>query len=283
MKRLSRPNFAARATLESCIASIDAGPLKIRLGEIVDQVEAAETEYLRRAAETTLFAIAETANVGGYVTCEEMKRIYRGTFVKSVKTRHFYDAIKKLPENDICPLCSQRTVSTLDHYLAQTRHPTLAVVPANLVPACGECNKKKLDLQPATGIEQTFHPYFDDFDDERWLHAAVEETIPARALFRVSPPAAWSNQKKDRAMSHFSAFGLGALYASHSAVELTNIRHLLSRLAKSGTSATIRISSESLLIALFKPTETLGKLQPTTRLATPIGSATVGLLRFNLC
>lgn len=240
MKHLPRPNFAARTAFESCIKSIHASPLKARLSQVIDQVEAAEAEYLQRATQTALFTIASATDVGGCVTGDEMERVYARTFVKSVRTRHIYDAIKKLPQNDICPLCSQRTVFTLDHYLAQTRHPALVVVPANLVPACGECNKLKLDSQPASAAEQTFHPYFDNFDDARWLYATVEKTVPASALFRVEPPAAWPIVKKDRAKRHFSTFELGALYASHSAVELTNIRHFLTGLAKSGTPATIK-------------------------------------------
>jgi hypothetical protein len=236
MKRLTQPIFAARATFEACVASVGAGSLKTRLTQITDHVVAAETEYLKRAAQTALFTIAEASNVGS-VSSEEMKRVYKGTFVKSVRTRHIYDAIKKLPQNDICPLCSQRTVFTLDHYLAQTKHPALVVVPVNLVPACSECNKMKLDAQPATAGEQTFHPYFDDFDDGRWLYATVEETVPARVVFRVSPPAYWLHAKKERVMKHFLTFGLGALYASHSAVELTNIRSYLSKLAPSGAAA----------------------------------------------
>lgn len=252
MKRLSCPNFAARAAIESCIRSIHAGSLKTRLSQIVNHVEAAETEYLQRASQTALFQIASEPDIEGCVTRDEMKRVYSGTFVKSVQTRHIYDAIKKSPQNDICPLCSQRTVFTLDHYLAQTLHPALAMVPANLVPACGECNKMKLDAQPESAAEQTFHPYFDDFDDARWLYATVEETEPASTLFRVAPPSAWPAVKKDRANKHFSTFGLGALYASHSAVELTNIRHFLTGIAKSGTSVTIKAFLKEMADSAFQ-------------------------------
>jgi hypothetical protein len=240
MKHLPRPNFAARAAFESCIKSMHSSPLKARLNQVINNIEAAETEYLQRATQTALFKIATATDVGGCVTGDEMERVYAGTFVKSVRTRHIYDAIKKLPQNDICPLCSQRTVFTLDHYLAQTRHPALVVAPANLVPACGECNKMKLNAQPTSAADQTFHPYFDNFDDSRWLYATVGETAPASTLFRVAAPESWPSLKKDRANRHFATFGLGALYASHAAVELTNIRHYLTGLSRAGSPQTIK-------------------------------------------
>jgi hypothetical protein len=240
MKRLPLPSFAVRSILEKCIDSLHAGPLKDKLGLVIDDVVAAEANYLERGAQTALFTIAQADNVAGSVTRAEMERVYSGTFVKSVRTRPIYDAIKQSPENDICPLCVQRTVSTLDHYLAQARHAPLTVVPFNLVPACSECNKTKLATQPETAAEQTFHPYFDDFDDHRWLFATVEETTPARLVFQVTPPAEWPELTHQRIARHFQLFGLGALYASHSAAELTNIRHFLSLLAKRGTPETIK-------------------------------------------
>lgn len=240
MKPLTPPDFTARATFEKCIASLHSGPLKDKLNLVIDNVAAAEAEYLEQGARTALFTITPADNVGGRVTRAEMERLYSGTFVKSVRTRTIYNAIKKLPENDTCPLCGQRTVSTLDHYLPQARHAALTVVPINLVPACSECNKSKLDTQPASAVEQTLHPYFDDFDNTRWLFATVEETAPARLVFRVSPPADWPQLSRERIERHFKAFGLGSLYASHSGTELTNIRHYLTLLSESGTSEKIK-------------------------------------------
>lgn len=168
-----------------------------------------------------------------------MKRVYKGTFAKSARTRNIYDKIKKLPVNDICPICAQRTVGSLDHYLAQSLHSALVVAPVNLVPACSDCNKAKLDAQPGTAAEQTLHPYFDNVDDETWLYATVEETNPASLRFYADPPAGWPPVKRQRVFNHFRTFGLGALYASHSGVELINIQYGLRRIAERGTAEDI--------------------------------------------
>jgi hypothetical protein len=239
MRRLNRPPFAASETLDLCIASIQDRRLTDRLALIADQVEAAEAVYVHRGDQEELFLIPQTLGVGA-ITVDEMKRVYKGTFAKSARTRNIYDKIKKLPVNDICPMCGQRTVGSLDHYLAQSLHSALIIVPINLVPACGDCNKAKLDAQPTTAAEQTLHPYFDNVDDGTWLYAVVEETNPASLRFFPDPPADWSAVKCERVRNHFRTFGLGALYASHSGVELTNIQYGLQRIAERGTAEDIR-------------------------------------------
>jgi hypothetical protein len=239
MRRLNRPPFAAREVLDLCIASIQNRALSRRLGEIADQVEAAEISYVQRGIQEELFLIPQTLGIGG-ISAEEMKRIYKGTFAKSARTRNIYDKIKKLPVNDICPMCGQRTISSLDHYLAQSLHSALVITPINLVPACSDCNKAKLDAQPITAAEQSLHPYFDDVDSAAWLYAVVEEADPASLRFYPDPPAGWSAVKRERVFNHFRMFGLGALYASHSGVELVNIRYGLQRIAERGTVEDVR-------------------------------------------
>ena len=124
MRKLNIPPFNVAQVITACIASLQAGDLKAKLPNAVQAINSAEANYLVRGPAATLNEIAGAANVGGIVSREEMERIYKGTFVKSRKTRHFYDAIKKLPPNDICPICNQRTVFTLEHYLPKAFHPS---------------------------------------------------------------------------------------------------------------------------------------------------------------
>lgn len=240
MRSLPIPTLGVAAVIHACINSIQDPAITMGLGAVTATVTLAETEYLLHGHGMTLFSIAQTPSVAGILSCETMKRVYGRTFVKSAGTRPMYDALKAAPENDICPLCSQRTVSTLDHYLAQSLHANLTIVPMNLVPACAECNKAKLDRQPKDQVDQSFHPYFDNCDDGRWLVAEVVECAPAALGFRVVHPAGWAATKFQRAERHFAAFKLASLYASHAGVELTNIRYSLSRIAARGTAADIR-------------------------------------------
>lgn len=232
MRRLPRPNISAHHTLGLCIGSIRDAGLTHRLGLASPTIVAAEATYAAHGDAGTLHLIPGTNGVAGHVTTPEMERVYRGTFVKSKATRELYGSLKAAPENDICPLCSQRTVSQLDHHLPQSAHPALTVTPINLVPACSECNKTKLALEAGHAGEQTFHPYFEDADDARWLYATVRETHPAALVFQPTPPAHWDAVKSQRIVWHFTTFKLAKLYASHSAVELNDIKYGLREMAQ---------------------------------------------------
>ncbi|MHB1991642.1 hypothetical protein [Metallibacterium scheffleri] len=179
----------------------------------------------------TLHAIAGTQDVGGHVTGNEMERVYNGTFVKSSLTRDTYAKLKKACVNDICPLCGQGTVHQLDHYLPITSFPVFGVTAINLVPTCSDCNKYKLVHVPTTVAEQTIHPYFDAVDDERWLFGEVVNGAPAAVRFSVAPPASWDEVKVERMRTHFRIYRLGALYATHAAVEIVNMRYALRKMA----------------------------------------------------
>ena len=75
-----------------------------------------------------------------------MVRVYDGRMAaQGSPGRTIYDAIKLASPNGLCPLCGQRVVATLDHYLPKSRYAALAVNPANLIPACSDCNKAKSD------------------------------------------------------------------------------------------------------------------------------------------
>lgn len=231
MRSLPRPRITGAEALELCASSIRDEDLRGRMLLAVASVEAAEAVYVENGEGATLHAIARTKNVGGHVTGKEMERVYNGTFVKSSRTRNSYAKLKKACVNDICPLCGQGTVHQLDHYLPITSFPVFGVTAINLVPACSDCNKYKLVHVPATAAEQTIHPYFDEVDDERWLFGEVVEGTPAAVRFSVIPPASWDAVKSERMRTHFRIYRLGALYATHAAVEIVNMRYALRKMA----------------------------------------------------
>lgn len=147
------------------------------------------------------------------------------------RARRFYDRLKTAAPNDIYPLCGQRVVKTLDHYLPKASYPTYALTPLNLVPACSDCNKSKLDRQPADAGDQTLHPYFDDVDDVAWLVAEIRESTPPAAVFSVRPPANIDATTAVRLRVHFETFGLGELYAAQAGSEMVSIRFALAEAA----------------------------------------------------
>ena len=119
----------------------------------------------------------------------------------------------------------------LDHYLPAAHHSVYTVTPVNLVPACADCNKVKSAYVAASAADQTLHPYFDNVQSQRWLVATVVATVPAALAFSVVCPGDWDDILKGRVATHFRVFRLGALYATHSAVELSNIRYGLQKMS----------------------------------------------------
>jgi len=235
MRKLAMPSHNARSTFELCANNLRDKALSKRLLSVADEIEVAETQYKEHGAKGSLFTIAEAKTVAGRVGLEEMKTLYKGTLSRlGSDPRRIYDEIKSAPRNGICPLCGQRVVSTLDHYLAQSKHPALTVTPLNLIPSCADCNKAKLDMQPTHAAEQTLHPYFDHVDDGVWLIASVKESEPPALVFSAKPPAEWDDVKQARILTHFRIFNLGYLYTTHAAEELLNIRHNLMLVAERG-------------------------------------------------
>jgi hypothetical protein len=241
MRSLAEPAHDARTTLELCANALRDEALAARLRSVASEIVAAEARYKEQGRKASLFTIAGTGDVAGHVGLEEMSALYKGTLSRlGSGPRRIYDEIKSAPRNGVCPLCGQRVVSTLDHYLPKSRHPTLAVTPVNLVPSCADCNKAKLDRQPTLASEQTLHPYFDEVDDDVWLVAKVEAAAPPALVFYPDSPAGWDDVKRARVSTHFRTFGLGRLYATHAAEELLNIRHSLGLMAGRGGAATLR-------------------------------------------
>ncbi len=191
-------------------------------------VEQASDEYETAARVSSLHRIVSSQVVGGDITKDEIERLYTDRMAKKgAPGRYIYDEIFAAPPQGRCPLCGQRTVKTLDHHLPKAHYPALAVAPLNLVPACHDCNKAKLDFVPRAAGEVSLNPYFDLIDNRRWLRASVIETRPAALQFRVDSPPQWDPILQLRVDNHFLRLGLGELYASESAEEFLNIRHQL--------------------------------------------------------
>lgn len=231
MRNLTPPTYDAKSTFELCAKSVGSKAQSKKLLSVAGEIEAAETTYKERGAKASLFTIPEADMVGGTVSLAEMKALYKILSRKASDARHIYDAIKAAPKKGLCPLCSQRIVSTLDHYLAQSKHAAFTVMPLNLVPSCFECNWSKRAHQPSDASEQTLHPYFDEVDDVVWLVARLVTTSPPALTFSVSPPATWDAVKQGRLLTHFRTLELGALYSAHAASELIGMRDNFKRVA----------------------------------------------------
>lgn len=141
--------------------------------------------------------------------------------------RHIYDELMMAAENDVCPFCGHRSVSTLDHTLPKSQHPALAVTPVNLVPCCRDCNHGKGTASPAEAAKQWLNAYYDDITADRWLYAEIIEGTKPVAVFSVTAPHYWNAVTAARVQNQYDKLNLAKLYASQAARQFQNVRRAL--------------------------------------------------------
>lgn len=235
MISLPRPTELPLEVFDLCISRIRNTQLKGRFRRIRADIDIAAQAFLAAGLGSTFFSIPDQDGIRGVVSASEMTALYDYRMArKGAPGRDAYDRLIAAAPMQRCPLCAQRLVTTLDHYLPKADFSALAVVPSNLVPACSDCNKLKLNARFATAEEQTLHPYFDVTGDDIWLHAEAVHERPTAFRFFIGDCPAWSAEFSARVRHHFKTFRLSALYATHAAEELLNIRHALERLYQGG-------------------------------------------------
>jgi hypothetical protein len=81
----------------------------------------------------------------------------------------YLDSVRKLNNEQCCPMCGSFSTGTLDHVLPSSIYNEYFIFSKNLVPAC-QCNIKRQDVfkggQPG---ERVLHPYFDAVLSQRLL------------------------------------------------------------------------------------------------------------------
>ena len=240
MKTLPKPLYLPLDVFTTCINTVEDPDLKARLEEIIPNVVVAARRYDRLAENVRLHTFPSVLNVGR-VSDNELKDVYTVRMVnKKYPGRAIYDEIKMAPARGICPFCNEREIAQLDHHLPKAFYPILSVVPSNLIPICQGCNFTKTDNRPINQEDQTFHPYFDDFDTDRWLGAEVIESSPAALIFGVRQPANWNRTKFLRLANQFNNLKLGRLYTIKAATELRNIQTRLTYLHTNGGTEEVR-------------------------------------------
>lgn len=225
MLEIERPEYSASAVFEDCIHVKTNKNLRKKLEGILVDVVTAETIYDQKAKTLAFHEIKATQGVGNSVNTSEMEDLYVNVFArKSSPVRaKYYDELRLLPENGTCPMCGQRDVSTLDHYLPKSKNPSLAVTPINLVPVCQECNHTKREYHPETADKQYIHPYYDKLPMGIWLVADLDKTKPPALKFRVSPPEDCDETLAKRLIWHFEELNLAWLYTSQAGKTLAGI------------------------------------------------------------
>jgi 5-methylcytosine-specific restriction endonuclease McrA len=241
MRTIAKPDESASDVFRLCISRVRNRDLKRRLSSIERSIAEAADAYDQAARLTELHTFPRSADIG-VVTRNEIIAVYVGRMVPEKQPgREIYNKLLNAPLNQTCPLCGVGTVNTLDHHLPKTEYTSLVVTPANLIPSCYWCQTSKRENYPTTAGEQTLHPYYDDFTNERWLRATVNEERPASFFFFAEPPANWDHDRQERVRQHMESFKLAKLFASNAGNHLLGIRHGLHELYDAGGSDAVRI------------------------------------------
>jgi hypothetical protein len=182
-------------------------------------VEARAALYLTHAQHDSLHTFNPQDPDG--IEAAELSGVYGRVLVKGGE-RPTYLRLKGLARYGRCPLCAQRDVKTLDHYLSKDDFPELAVYPANLVPCCFDCNHAKGTYRAHNAHQRLFHPYFDNWSQHRLIAATLNFGEAITVTYAVREPNGVDIEIVRRARRHFARLDLGILYSQNAAVELVD-------------------------------------------------------------
>jgi hypothetical protein len=232
------PTLRAETVFEDCVSSIGSATKVAEFRQAMHLIESAEADYLTAARSHILFGLPASRGgndsiLFGSLSKRDVKGLYSGQMVPAKKAaRHHYDRLVVSSPQRRCPFCGFGRATTLDHFLNKANYPWLAIVPANLVPACKDCNQGKGTSRAVSANDQILHPYFEGSElvDDQWLFASVVQTIPLTIDYRAEPPRKWDRTLRRRAERHFADFDLKARFSIEAATELGPLRFTLKSL-----------------------------------------------------
>lgn len=240
MRTLPKPINSAETVFIDCINVIRSRDLKARMLACKPLINKAEKEFEEKIVKCEAHLISQELTVNGNVTSGELANLYTARMVSHEVGRIHYNSILLSAKKGLCPLCSHRDVSTLDHYLPKSLYPRLSVVPINLIPACQKCNTDKSSDYPTSPETHRLHPYFDNIENDKWLIASVNYSNPISVTFSVGWAKGWNLLMYSRVSRHFDFFELNTLYATQAGRELSGIKHQLSNVFQSGGIQSLR-------------------------------------------
>ncbi|MBL3611018.1 HNH endonuclease [Rhodovulum sulfidophilum] len=231
MKKLAGPNITFSDALREVYSGISCDIERARYANAIPDADEIEEQYCIGANNANLFEFPRVTStrddpdpaVRNGLRKSDLTKLYTQFFVPQKKPgRLIYDRIKVSAKGK-CPFCGGvGQVRTLDHYLPKANFPLVSVLPANLIPSCGDCNFDKSNHFPYQRNKQTLNPYYDSdhFFVQQWIFARVVPSSPVVLDFFVDPPAGWSEEDRERVVAHFQDYDLAERFAIEAAADL---------------------------------------------------------------
>jgi hypothetical protein len=143
----------------------------------------------------------------------------------------------------VCQYCGLSSgPDGFDHYLPKSKFPEFSTLAINLIPCCGECNRRKDEhWLDEDGMRQIVNFYYDTLPISRFLNASIEmadeiNSVPY-ARFYLSADCADYGGLMPTITNHYSRLKLLRRYGVAASAEFADIRAELSPVARAGATA----------------------------------------------
>lgn len=249
MRNLKIPSLTTATVFDDCVSRIASAAKREDFVKAKRYFTTAESDYMTAAKNYTIYQLSAAkqpneAVVFGGLTHGDLKSLYTAQMLPSEKpARKYYDELLVSSPYRKCPFCGFGRVTTLDHFLNKSHYPWLSITPANLVPACKDCNQGKGTSHADTADNQTIHPYFESkqLSEDQWLYASVLRTTPLSLEYAAKPPLHWDKELRRRVDQHFELFNLKTRFSVEAATELGSLRFIIKMIHESaGRSAVVQ-------------------------------------------
>ncbi|MEZ8372621.1 HNH endonuclease [Vibrio splendidus] len=142
---------------------------------------------------------------------KSLKVLYDAYVKKSGVTKFIFK------QSHVCAGCQKSYAterSTKDHFLPSSVYPNFFVLPWNLIPICGDCNRAKNDAYPKNSKENLPHPYFNGLlFKKNWIKVVIKEVKPLK--FELAFDKALRASEKQMVLNHLVTFKLEGAFNSH--------------------------------------------------------------------
>lgn len=228
MYSLPIPKTTAADSYSATIATITETQRRAMFASATSVIQAQCDAFDQLAAELR-FDRADSKNfvVRGLSTFT-MSDLYDAQFVKRSGTKAIRDSIKNAAPYKLCPYCGEGSANQLDHYLPKKAFEGTAVHPANLVPACSDCNYAKRNYTPSPDSPAVLHPYFDTAFETPWLSGNLTKSSVGLPVINFEVSLAQSDPELEaRLNAHMQVFDLWNRFSVWAAQSLNNLEEFL--------------------------------------------------------
>lgn len=224
MMNLPLPALDAAVTYEKARERFADPAYKKRLSDGQATILALGDDYISKGGRGELHLIPANSAVPPHIWAGDMSKLYsQGLLRKNSDARTYYEQLRLSSPFRVCPFCLHRPVRTLDHYLPKAEFGAYAVLPANLIPCCRDCNSDKDVFAPEDRASTLIHPYFDRIDQNSWLGCDIDKHQDFCTASFYIRSADVSEELRPRLIAHMDALQLYELYEIEAARELNEM------------------------------------------------------------